>query len=261
MKLSRNHVLLPLFLLLITVVACSRLWNTEPKSGSQFLIKVKCEPANCESDVKLTVGILESRASALGLNYKSELKSKDEIVFRIGVTDDPERIKKILFSNERLELRHVISSSSPSPVQQYNSLEEAKAAVKDGQEALPYSDSGYPNEKKYVITKTEPIVSGKDIRDAQAVSRDSRDYQISFSLKKEGAVKFGEWTAANINQYMAVVLNKEVKSVAYIKSQITDSGEISGRFTKQSAEDLVLVLRSGVMPAPIELLEETVFGK
>jgi preprotein translocase subunit SecD len=57
-----------------------------------------------------------------------------------------------------------------------------------------------------------------------------------------------------------VVLNDEVKSIAYIKSQITDSGEISGRFTKQSADDLALTLRSGALPARIVYQEERTIG-
>ncbi|HYU99385.1 MAG TPA: protein translocase subunit SecD, partial [Pyrinomonadaceae bacterium] len=64
----------------------------------------------------------------------------------------------------------------------------------------------------------------------------------------------------NINEYMGVILNDEVKSIAYIKSQITDQGEISGRFTKQSADDLALTLRSGALPAPIEYQEERTVG-
>jgi preprotein translocase subunit SecD len=59
---------------------------------------------------------------------------------------------------------------------------------------------------------------------------------------------------------MGVSLNDEVKSIAYIKSQIFDQGEITGRFTKQSAEDLALTLRSGALPAPIEYLEERTVG-
>jgi preprotein translocase subunit SecD len=55
-------------------------------------------------------------------------------------------------------------------------------------------------------------------------------------------------------------LNDEVKSIAFIKSQIFDQGEISGRFTKQSADDLALTLRSGALPAPIEYQEERTVG-
>ncbi|MEO6391111.1 MAG: protein translocase subunit SecD, partial [Pyrinomonadaceae bacterium] len=72
--------------------------------------------------------------------------------------------------------------------------------------------------------------------------------------------KFGAWTGANLNQYMGVVLNDEVKSIAYIKSQINDSGQIDGKFTKESGDDLALTLRSGALPAPIEYQEERTVG-
>jgi len=78
---------------------------------------------------------------------------------------------------------------------------------------------------------------------------------ISFSLAPEGAQKFGAWTGAHIKDYLGVVLNGEVKSIVYIKSQISDQGEISGRFTKESAEDLALILRSGALPAPVKIVE------
>jgi preprotein translocase subunit SecD len=101
------------------------------------------------------------------------------------------------------------------------------------------------------------------LRNASAVPSQgggADDYEINFSLKRAGADKFGAWTGAHINEYMGVVLNGEVKSIAYIKSQIYDSGQITGRFTKQSAEDLALTLRSGALPAPIEYLEERTVG-
>ncbi|MFZ0751553.1 MAG: hypothetical protein WAM70_19475, partial [Pyrinomonadaceae bacterium] len=70
--------------------------------------------------------------------------------------------------------------------------------------------------------------------------------------------KFGAWTGSNINEYLGVVLNDEVKSIAYIKSRIEDQGEISGRFTKQSAEDLALILMAGALPVPVRFVQETV---
>jgi preprotein translocase subunit SecD len=82
-----------------------------------------------------------------------------------------------------------------------------------------------------MIVEKDPIVTGEDIRSANAVSRTGSDfrYQIAFTLKPDGAAKFGEWTARNINNYLAVVLDGKVQSVAYIKTQISDVGEISGR--------------------------------
>jgi preprotein translocase subunit SecD len=111
-----------------------------------------------------------------------------------------------------------------------------------------------------VVVELPAIVNGNELRDARAVpfQANGSDYQIAFSLNKTGAEKFGAWTGANINEYMGVVLNDEVKSVAYIKSQIYDQGVIDGRFTKQSAEDLALVLRAGALPAKILFQEERI---
>jgi preprotein translocase subunit SecD len=106
------------------------------------------------------------------------------------------------------------------------------------------------------VVESPPIVNGSDLRTASAARSDGEDYQIQFSLNKAGAAKFGAWTGANINEYLGVVLNDEVKSIAYIKSQISDQGVISGRFTRQSAEDLALVLRSGALPVPLKFVEE-----
>jgi preprotein translocase subunit SecD len=116
--------------------------------------------------------------------------------------------------------------------------------------------------KQWVVLENPSVVDGSELRDAAAVSRtgSESDYQISFSFKPGGAQKFGEWTGKNIGNYMAVVLNDEVKSAAYIKSQIFDSGEISGRFTKATAEDLSLTLKSGALPAKIEYQEERTVG-
>jgi preprotein translocase subunit SecD len=116
-------------------------------------------------------------------------------------------------------------------------------------------------QKKWVVVESPAVVDGNELRTAAATQgQGGADYQISFALKPTGAQKFGAWTGANINEYMGVVLNNEVRSIAFIQSQIFDSGQISGKFTKESAEDLSLILRSGALPAPIEYQEERTVG-
>jgi preprotein translocase subunit SecD len=192
---------------------------------------------------------------------------------------DPERVKKLLVGASKLDLVHVVSEPSPSPVKTYATEEEAVQSlggtVPPNRKVLPYADRDEPTSggatqesenqnapKRWVVVEWPSVVDGSELRSAQAVSGrgGANDYQVAFNLKPSGAEKFGAWTGANINQYMGVVLDNEVKSVAYIKSQINDSGEISGRFSQQSAEDLALTLRSGALPAPIEYLEERTVG-
>ncbi len=234
-----------------------------------------------EKAVEHSLKIIDSRLNATGVIeptlQRHGAAGSNQILLQMPGLQDPERIKKMLAGESKLELVHVISPPSPSPVQKYTTKEEAIASlggtVPPNRRVLPYveredpttGESTDPNVKKepsWVVIEMPAEVDGNELRDAQAVSRSGQDndYQISFSLKKAGADKFGTWTGANINQYMGVVLNEEVKSIAYIKSQITDSGEISGKFTKQSAEDLALTLRSGALPAPIEYQEERTVG-
>ena len=225
--------------------------------------------------------IISSRLDAVGvaepLVQRHGGQNSHQILVQMPGIQDPERIKELLKGEARLELVHVVSPPSPSPAQSFATQEEAIASlggnVPSNRRVLPYAerteptaagaqDANAPKPKRYVVIEYPAVVNGTELRNASAVQGrgGADDYQIAFSLKPSGAEKFGQWTGANINEYMGVVLNDEVKSIAYIKSQITDSGEISGRFTKQSAEDLALTLRSGALPAPIEYQEERTVG-
>ena len=231
--------------------------------------------------VDQSLRIIDSRINAVGVAEPTlqthGAAGSNQILLQMPGIQDPERVKQLLVGESRLELVHVISPASPAPVQKFVTREEALASI-GGQESttrkvLAYSErdepttaSGQaentPKPKSFVVVEYPPVISGNELREARAVTSraGSDDYQIQFSLKPGGAQKFGDWTGRSINEYMGVVLENEVKSIAYIKSQITDSGEISGRFTKQSAEDLALTLRSGALPARITYQEERTVG-
>ncbi|MFN2455504.1 MAG: protein translocase subunit SecD [Pyrinomonadaceae bacterium] len=227
--------------------------------------------------------IVTSRVNALGVTEPEVAPygttDSHQILLQMPGIQDPERVKALLAGESRLELVHVVSPPSPGAVQKYATEQEALASLggnlSSNRKVLPYSereeptaadaqDQNAPKPKSYVVIEYPPVVDGSLLRSAQAVNGGAGgggdDYQIAFQLKPAGAEKFGAWTGANVNEYMGVVLNDEVKSIAYIKSQITDSGEISGRFTQKSAEDLALTLRSGALPARIEYQEERTVG-
>ena len=224
--------------------------------------------------------IILSRLEGVGvvepLVQRHGAQSSHQILVQMPGIEDPERVKQLLKANSDLRMVHVVSPPSPSAAQTYNTKEEAEASlggtVPGNRRVFPYSErnepttagqtSEAPKEKKWVVVEWPAVVDGSELRNAAATQMrgGAEDYQISFAFKPAGAEKFGTWTGANINQYMGVVLNDEVKSIAYIKSQIFDQGEISGRFTRQSAEDLALTLRSGALPAKIEYQEERTVG-
>ena len=230
------------------------------------------------------LNIIDSRINALGITEPTlqthGAQSSHQILLQMPGVQDPERVKNILKGESRLELVHVIGPPSPAPATTYQSEAEAinslnsAGTIPPNRKVLPYqerieksangaTDPNQQKPKQWVVVEMPAIIDGSELRNASAIPAQggrADDYEINFSLKKTGAEKFGAWTGAHINEYMGVVLNGEVKSIAFIKSQIFDSGQITGRFTKQSAEDLALTLRSGALPAPIEYLEERTVG-
>lgn len=256
---------------------------TESVSGGAitWALPPQIQSAMKEQATEQAVKIIESRINAFGVKEPtlSRQGSSDsgQIVLQMPGVENPERVKALIGETSRLELAKIVGPGNPSPVQTYPTKEAALQSIGGAETATrkvrPYSERDEPTsattptdpankQVSYVVIEYPAVVDGSELRDAAAVQSRAggSDYTISFSFKPSGAQKFGEWTGRNINNYMAVVLNDEVKSAAYIKSQIFDSGEITGRFTKTSADDLALTLRSGALPAALEYQEERTVG-
>ena len=253
---------------------------TEDISGSQisWTLPTQIQTALKDQAVEQAMQIIDTRINAFGVAeptlQRHGATNSGQILLQMPGVDDPERVKTLLNADSNLELMEVVSPPNPN-LQTYPTKEAALQSIGGKETAdrkvFPYSerddtttDPAQQNQPpkeptSFIVVKSPAVVSGSELRSADAVSQTGSvdDYQISFNLKPAGATKFGEWTARNIGNYMAVVLNGEAKSVAFIQSQITDSGQISGRFTKQSADDLALTLRSGALPAKIEYLGRT----
>ena len=228
--------------------------------------------------------IIETRINAVGVTEPTLQRhggqNSHEILLQMPGIQDPEHVKKLLVGQSHLELVHVVSTPAPGSAQTYASEAEAIASLNSGgkipgnRRVLPYSErpelagqdaNANPNPqvtKKWVVVESPAIIDGAQLRSATAnQSRAGADeYEIDFALKDAGSKKFGEWTGANINEFMGVMLDNEVKSIAFIKGQIFDQGQITGKFSKQSADDLALTLRSGALPAPLEYQEERTVG-
>ncbi len=253
---------------------------TESKGADSvtWTLPLQAQRVMGEQAVEQALKIIEGRINSFGVKeptlQRSGSKESGQILLQMPGVDDPERVKKLIGSDAKLELMKVVGATNSSPMTTYPTKEAAEQSlggkVPSNRRVLPYLErdevSTTPVDDKkptaWVVVESPAVVDGNELRDAVPTSRtgNESDYQISFSLKPAGAVKFGDWTGKNIGAYMAVVLNDEVKSAPFIKSRIDDQGQIDGRFTKASAEDLVLTLKSGALPAKIEYLEERTVG-
>ena len=241
-------------------LACSVL---RPKKLLTWRVTLKLDDGQYdhEAAVKLTINVLKTRLNAAGV-YNFEIQPQGDpaggrIDLKLPEVVDRERLKQFLTAGGKLELTPVISPLNPSPVQTYQTMEEALAASRNGGRIVSYG-SRQETSQQFLILENAPIVTGKDLRSATAVpSRGSKDeYSIAFTLRNEGATKLRDWTKSHINSYLAVVLNDIAVSVAFIRGEIFDSGEITGRYSKSGAEDLARVLNSGELPAQLRIAEE-----
>jgi preprotein translocase subunit SecD len=103
-------------------------------------------------------------------------------------------------------------------------------------------------------------VTGKDLRLVRRSVDEWNQPAVAFQLKPEGARRFEKVTGENIGKPLAIILDKRVQSAPSINARISDSGIIQGNFTVEAADDLVLILKAGALPAGIKTLENRTIG-
>lgn len=252
--------MLALLLLLSVTLACDRLFvGQEPqdKGGIFLVIAVKAAAAELEESITRTIGVIERRCNQLAIYCKLQRQGGDHVMLRVSSEMTPERVKDVLLSHG-LEMRAVVASPYPAPLQSYATPEEARTAAGADKDVMPYDEverDAPVQKRRFVVVERTPIVTGEDVRDARALSV-ADNYEITFSLNPQGAQRLQAWTRSNLNRYIAIILNKEARSIAYIRSEISDSGAINGRYTKEQAEDIARVLVTGNLPAPVEIVRE-----
>ena len=215
--------------------------------------------------------IIEQRINAFGLVepiiQRTGREEDHMILLQMPGVDNPERVKELIKGQSKLELKSVEGSLYPTreaalaAVGGTEPSDKQVLPVKQKKSAAEATNPAVPAEQGFYVVERTPIVAGADLRNAQAIpNQQGIGYQINFQLKPAAAEKFGTWTGGHIGTQLAIVLNNEIESAPTIQGQISDSGQITGNFTKEDAEDLSLVLRSGALPAGIKYLEERTVG-
>ena len=187
------------------------------------------------------IEVLRRRVDALGTTEPNiQRQGADRVLVQVPGLQDPQRLKEILGKTAKLEFR-LLAQTGATDVDQ-----------------LPSRDSG----GQRVPVERRVIVEGGDLTDAQP-GFDSRTNEpiVNFRFNLRGAQRFGQATTENVGRPLAIVLDNEVISAPRILQPITGgSGQISGRFTVQQANDLAVLLRAGALPAKLTIVEERTVG-
>jgi preprotein translocase subunit SecD len=182
----------------------------------------------------------------------------DKILIELPGIDNPERVKSLIKSTAMLEFRLVVAGpflTEEAALKDYNGkLPEDLEIVKTNPRRL---------DKGFYVLKAATVVPGKDLKSARRAQDQYGAPAVGFSFNSQGSDLFGKFTAANIGKQLSIVLDDRIESVATIQSMISGDGIISGGrggFKIDEVDDIVLVLRSGALPAPLKYIEERTIG-
>lgn len=173
---------------------------------------------------------------------------ENRIILQVPGQSSPEEIKKLLNVNAKLSF-HLMDETAPFISSKFGSFKDSK--ILDGFSA---------DDDKFYVVKNKIEIEGTSLINANAVINNAEP-AVSFELDSIGAKRFAEITKANIGRPFAIVLDNKVLSAPNIREPIVGgAGVISGGFTLTEAKDLALLLRSGALPASINIVEERIVG-
>ena len=209
--------------------------NVQLKLSDYGLVLIK------SSSQEQAIEIVRRRVDEVGTNEPNILKrGSDRILVELPGLNNPDRIKSLLGKTANLTFKFVTNNSEES-------FGTEKLLFEDGTEAIV---------SKRIVLSGENLIDAKPRMDTQ-----NNQTVVSFNLDRVGTKKFAKATSNNVGKKLAIILDNKIISAPTIQEPIVGgSGQITGDFTFQSATDMALLLRSGALPAPLNIIEERTVG-
>ena len=223
-----------------------------------FQMKDTARRATEDNAVSQAIETIRNRVDEFGVSEPLIAREgTDRILVQLPGIDDPKRVKDLIKNTAFLELKIVEKGPSTDKAEL---LRDTGGQVPADMELVEgKAEPGQTKTTWYLVRKVAAI-TGKDLKNARPSHGQFGANSISFFLTAGGAERFGAATGANVNRYLAIILDHRVQSAPVIHERITDQGQINGTFTPEEANDLALVLRAGALPAGLTYLEERTVG-
>jgi preprotein translocase subunit SecD len=227
-----------------------------------------------EDAVRRALEILNNRIDQFGVT-EPQIRRQGEnmIVVELPGDADPERMRKFIQGKGRLNF-HIVDAEALELFKEYQIQHPGEIMNIDGTinqpDILPKGSVlrgvydkdlyGLEQHRGFTVLSESAGLSGNYIRDAR-VSEDpiTNKPLVNFLLTSEGGEIFYKLTSENVNNILAVVLDDKVKAQARISEPIRDAVQVTG-FDRDEANELALVLRTGALPVPLEIINQQAIG-
>jgi preprotein translocase subunit SecD len=232
---------------------------TESDDGAEIKLSGALKPIAAkrvqEAAVKQNITTLHNRVNELGVSEPViQQQGVDRVVVQLPGVQDTAKAKDIIGRTATLEVRMVDES-----------VEASAAATGNG--PVPLGSERYTERgSRPLIVKRQVILTGENLTDAQTgFDSQSQEPSVNLTLDAKGARIFKDVTRENIGKRMAILLFEkgkgEVVTAPVIRGEIGGGRvQISGRMSSNEAADTALLLRSGSLAAPMEIIEERTIG-
>ncbi len=225
--------------------------NTAPDQHIRLSVPDLAMAKEGADAVQQSIETIRRRIDALGTREPAiQRQGTNRIVVEAPGESDPERLKAVIGKTAKLTFQMVDDTITAQEAQ--------GGRLPPGSMLLP-SDDNY--DRDGVVVKRRAVVSGEMLVSAsQGFDQNGRP-SINFRFNGQGARRFGDATVQNVGKRFAIVIDSRVISAPNIISPITGgSGEITGNFTVETAHNLAIMLKSGALPARLNVIEQRTVG-
>ena len=200
-----------------------------------------------ERTLQQSLEIIRRRVDETGTREPTiQRQGTDRILVQVPGIGSAEELLQVIGKTARLSFHPVVNRTTDATVAP--GLEE---------EVVPSMDE----DGIYYVLKKRPVVTGDQLVDAQPTFDQNGRPAVSFRFNPSGGAAFGSYTAENIGNPFAIVLDNEVISAPVIQAHISGgSGIITGNFDPEESTRLAVLLRAGALPAEIKVLEQRTVG-
>jgi preprotein translocase subunit SecD len=248
--------------------------TTAGGGGLRLQLSPKEESDIRDSSVRQALETIRTRVDKFGVAEPTIQRQgtgarADRILIQLPGVEDPERVKDLIGSPAFLEWKlvkvppGVIADQFRPPDNPDTITQMFGGKLPDDVEVLPQDATtadGKSMRMYWPVTKNSPI-TGNDLKNARRDQDRFGSPAVNFLLTADAGRRFQELTRKYQGQLLAIVLDRKIISAPRINAIIADQGIIEGgNFTLESSEDLALKLRSGALPAGMEILEERTVG-